>query len=58
MAGEICEKMNLNPREMISDLCYLVDHKLLKEVGIIRRKVIITEKGAAVIESFDSSFKN
>lgn len=58
MAGEICEKMNLNAREMISDLCYLVDHKLLNEVGIIRRKVTITDKGAAIITLFESSIKN
>lgn len=57
LAGEICEKMNLNGREMTSDLCYLVDHKLLNEVGIIRRKVIIADKGAEIIKLFENSTK-
>jgi len=54
LASEICEKMNLSRKEMTSDLCYLVDHKLLIEVGIIRRKVSISEKGEGIIKLIDN----
>ncbi len=57
LAGEICEKMNLNRNEMISDLCFLIDRKLLTEGGIIRRKVTITEKGIETIKLLEKSVK-
>lgn len=56
-AGEICDKMKLNRNEMVSDLCYLVDRKLLKDVGIIRRKVMIESKGKETLKIFENVIK-
>jgi SSS family solute:Na+ symporter len=56
-AGEICDKMRLNRNEMVSDLCYLVDRRLLKEVGIIRRKVMIASKGEETIKKFENCIR-
>ena len=52
LAGEICNNMELDPKEMVSNLSYLVDQKYLNESGLIRRKVSITDKGAAVVKQF------
>lgn len=57
LVGEICDKMKLNRNEMVSDLCYLVDRKLLKDVGIIRRKVIIESKGQDTLKIFENVIK-
>lgn len=57
LAGEICANMKLNGNEMISDLCFLVDHKFLTEGGMIRRKVSLTDKGAEVLKKLSSKVK-
>ena len=57
LAGEICSNMNLDPNEMVSNLSFLVDRKLLIEGGLIRRKVSITEKGSQVLRKFSDTIK-
>ncbi len=57
LVEEICEKTRLNRNEIISNFCYLVDHKLLNEVGIIRWKVIISERGEKTVKLFENLFK-
>lgn len=55
LAGEICQNMQLDPNEMVSNLSFLVDTKLLTEGGLIRRKVAITDKGTQVVKQFSGS---
>lgn len=57
LVNDICEKMKINRNDIIPNLCYLVDHKLLYEVGIIRWKVSITERGEKIASLFDNIFK-
>lgn len=57
LAGEICQNMQLDPNEMVSNLSFLVDTKLLTEGGLIRRKVAITDKGTQVVKQFADSIK-
>ena len=52
-AGEIVREMKLDGKEMVSDLCFLVDHAYLKEGGLIRRNVTITDKGLATVKKFE-----
>ena len=52
LAGEICNKMELNPNEMVSNLSFLVDSGLLNESGLIRRKVSITAAGVEMVKKF------
>ena len=58
MVEEIAKKTRLNRNEIISNFCYLVDHRLLNEVGIIRWKVMISERGEKTVKLFENLIKN
>src|SRR6056297_2916524 len=44
IAAQIAEKIDIPAMELISDLRYLVDRGMLKEKGVLRRKVEILPK--------------
>ncbi|MDW7669205.1 MAG: hypothetical protein SCJ93_10305 [Bacillota bacterium] len=52
IAAQIAEKIDIPAMELISDLRYLVDRGMLKEKGILRRKVEILPKGEEVITKY------
>lgn len=57
LAGQICDNMGLCGNEMVSDLCFLVDHSFLNEGGLIRRKFTITEKGSEIAKKYADLLK-
>ena len=53
IAGVIAEKLNIPAMELISDLRYLVDKGLMKESGILRRKVSVFPKGVEIVNNYE-----
>lgn len=57
LVDDISDKKGLDPREMVSNLSLLVDKKLLNEIGLIRRRLTITDSGRQVVEKFANEIK-
>ena len=51
--GELVRDIKSDAKQLVSNLCYLVDHGYLSEGGLVRRHVSITSKGTATFKNFD-----
>ena len=51
--GELVRDIKSDAKNLVSNLCYLVDNGYLSEGGLIRRQVTITDKGLKTFKKFD-----
>lgn len=50
VAATVAQELEIPPMELISDLCYLVNKGLIRESGLLRRKIEILPKGSELVE--------
>ena len=48
--GKVVKEADLNARESISNVSHLVGKGLIKDTGLIRRYIIITDKGRELLK--------